>query len=506
MLMEMHAHTSEHSPCSAVSAVELVSQVFFKGLQGIVLTDHHHLWLPEDIQALRHAARVPNHFLILSGQEVSTSDYGDVLVYGATRTLLRHTPVSEIRREFPEAALVWAHPYRDGRIPSDEKLRNADIHAVEIFNSNHTVRGNSRGLQDWHRLRFTAIAGTDTHGKSYAGTYPTIFDHPVTTIDELAGEIRHARCRPFLKEIPKAGATAQVLEVTIGTKGGVDTRERIIIKSLPNEEKWKSAARGYAVMEAVSAHGFGDGLFRVPRPVDSDSAAHLLIEEGLRGKSLHDKLVSATPVDGREYLRLSARWLARLHNSRLVITDPDEFLPKEAMRFERYLQHFTATRNPRSRKFREIMEAVQEEEKRVASHERAGFVQGHGDYHPKNIFICHDSADDTRGTSYVAAIDFGSSLVLPPAFDVGCFLAQFRNQFFVQPEVLRNYPEGIFVEAYLREAGNAGAGFLRQVELFKARANLQIASYLVNVGLGESEDLWRVLVEAEQAINIYNAG
>ena len=37
--MEMHAHTSEHSPCSSVSAVELVRRVFAKGLQGIVLTE-----------------------------------------------------------------------------------------------------------------------------------------------------------------------------------------------------------------------------------------------------------------------------------------------------------------------------------------------------------------------------------------------------------------------------------------------------------------------------------
>jgi hypothetical protein len=38
------------------------------------------------------------------------------------------------------------------------------------------------------------------------------------------------------------------------------------------------------------------------------------------------------------------------------------------------------------------------------------------------------------------------------------------------------------------------------VELFRARTNLSIAAYLVKVGMGESEDLWRVLVEAERAL------
>jgi 3',5'-nucleoside bisphosphate phosphatase len=42
--------------------------------------------------------------------------------------------------------------------------------------------------------------------------------------------------------------------------------------------------------------------------------------------------------------------------------------------------------------------------------------------------------------------------------------------------------------------------FSSQVELFKARTSLSIAYYLVKVGLGESENLWRVLVEAEESL------
>lgn len=504
MLLEMHAHTSEFSPCSHVTAVELVRQVFVRGLQGIVLTDHHHLWPAVDIQALRRAAEVPDHFLILSGQEISTSDFGDVLVYGVPKALLKHTPVRKIRAQYPEAALVWAHPYRDNRIPADEKLLNPAIDAIEIFNSNHTVRGNSRALNDWHRLRFTAVAGTDTHGKSYAGTYPTIFDHPVNTLEELVREIRHGRCRPFLKEIPRSGASTQVLEVTFGTKGLDESRERIIIKSAKNQEKWQSAARGFAIMREISAHGFRDGVFRVPFPIDSDESSLVLIEQGLRGKSLHDRLSSASAEEGTDYVRLAAQWLARLHNCRLVISPQDEFLPKEALRFERYLHHFTGSGNPHTRKFTEIMEAVRGEEEKLSA-SAGSFVQGHGDYHPKNVFIGRDVIE-RQSRLFVAAIDFESSMVLPPAFDAGCFLAQFRNQFFGRSEIMRAVPESIFLDAYLDEAENPPADFLRQVELFKARSNLSIASYLINVGLGEGENLWRVLVEAERAISIYYAG
>jgi predicted metal-dependent phosphoesterase TrpH len=93
MLLEMHAHSAEYSACSSVSAKDLIRQVCAKGLDGIVLTDHHHLWSPEALRHLRRATKVPEHFLILSRQEVSM-DFGDMLVYGADRSFGRNTPVT----------------------------------------------------------------------------------------------------------------------------------------------------------------------------------------------------------------------------------------------------------------------------------------------------------------------------------------------------------------------------------------------------------------------------
>lgn len=500
MLMEMHAHTSEHSSCSSVSAVELVRRVFAKGLQGIVLTDHHYLWDADELKGVRRAAEVPDHFLLLAGQEVCSAELGDVLVYGATESLPLGTSLLDIRRRFPDVALVWAHPYRGSRMPADEDLCDPHLDGVEIFNSNQSVRGNSRGLQDWHRLHFTAIAGTDTHGASYAGTYPTQFDHPLRSMSDLVEELRHGRCRPFFKEIPRAGANTRVTEVTIGTKGADEFRERIIIKSIENRQKWKNADRAYHIMETLAEHGFGGGLFRVPRPIDEDPASMTIIEEGLRGKSLFDKLLTASPADGREYLQLAARWLARLHDCRLVITSPDDFIPREELRLARYLERFTAINHRHTRKAREIMEIVQAEEARLVRDDPAALVQGHGDFHPKNVFLGQDNQEN-RETLFIAAIDFESSLVLPRAFDVGCFLAQFRNQFFAHPAMLQAFPESLFLDAYLQETGLGGGEFRRQVELFRARTNLSIAAYLIKLGLGESEDLWRVLVEAEQAVS-----
>lgn len=500
MLLEMHCHTREHSSCSGVGAVDLLKQLHRKGLQGAVITDHHYLWDERELGSLRRDAEVPDHFLILSGQEVRTADMGDVLVYGADRTIPKGTLLADIRLKHPGAALVLAHPYRGGRQPDEETFSNLLLDGIEIFSSNHSVGENTRGLRDWHRLRFTALAGTDTHGKSYAGTYPTIFDHPVDSIQELAVEIRKGRCRPFLKEIPRAGANEQVDEVVIGAKGEDEERQRIIIRKFRDAGKLLQAERSFYIKEEIARRGFDRGTYRVPRVIEEDSENMLLIEQGLRGNSLFDKMIRSGRDDNRFFIELAARWLARLHNLCLRITPPSEFEEKEPERLARYVERFTAVGHRHADRVKQIAQAVQRAEATLVTQNPDLAVQGHGDYHPKNIYIGQDNLNN-RESLYVAAIDFDSSLCLPPAFDVGSFLAQFRNQFLNYPRILDEIREELFLEAYLEAAEGVGADFPGQVELFRARADLSIASYLVKLGLGDSENLWRVLVEAEQAVS-----
>jgi len=499
MLIEMHSHTREYSRCSTVAAADLVRQVFAKGLQGIVFTDHHHLWEERELREVRRNSAVPDHFLVMTGQEVRTPELGDVLVYGANATIQRGTSIEQIRANFPMAGLVWAHPYRNGRQPADATLLLRLLDGVEIFSSNHSVRENSRALRDWHRLRFTAIGGTDTHGTGYAGIYPTLFDHPIKNIAELSAEIRHGRCRPFLKEIPRSGANSQVTEVTIGAKGMDEVRERFIIRTISSARKWQAAERAFHITEAIARHGFADGMYRVPLPIDEDHASLTLIEQGVRGKPLFDKLLTASREDGRLYMQMAARWLARLHACRLRITPAEEFALKENERLAKYLERFTSVSHPHTRRAEEILSAIHNEEIRRYNDNPDGLVQGHGDFHPKNIIVGQDSQEN-RDTLFVAAIDFESSLRLPPAFDVGCFLAQFRNQFFSHGEILASFPEELFVDAYREAMDELDDDFPRQVELFRARTNMSIAAYLIKLGLGGSPDLWRVLVEAEQAL------
>jgi hypothetical protein len=198
LLFEMHTHTKEHSSCSKVSAAELVTAASAKGLDGLILTDHHYLWPNEEMQELRLAAGAPESFLISSGQEVTTSDAGDVLVYGAHESIGPGICLGALRQEFPDAALVLAHPWRGQRRPSMSELFDANIDAVEVLNRHHRFSQNRRALREWFTWGFVAIAGTDAHDQN-VGIYPTTFPDSVTTLADIVASIKNGTCRPFLK-------------------------------------------------------------------------------------------------------------------------------------------------------------------------------------------------------------------------------------------------------------------------------------------------------------------
>jgi len=498
VLLETHCHSSKHSPCSSASPLDLVRQARAKALQGIIITEHHYLWSDDELRALRREAEVENHFLILAGQEIET-DVGHLLVYGASRSIEAGLPVAELRKRHPEAALVIAHPYRGGRDVTPELLLNRCVDGIEIFSGNQTVRENCRGLRDWHRFKFTATSGTDTHARRQGELYPTQFDHPVRDIGGVAAEIKAGRCRPFFKEIPKSGASLEVAEITIGTKGEDEVRPRLIFRKYDSRQRWEKAERAFTIMEEIYRHGFDAGPFRVPTPIDREPETLTLIEQGLMARSLFDKLKLAGPAGGREFVKLSARWLARLHNLRLRVTPREEYLEEEPARLGRYVKHFSQISHPMTEAAGKIMREVRARESRIAASSPESVVQCHGDYHPKNIFIGQDRAEDGT-TQFVSAIDFESSHTAPRAFDVGCFLAQYENQLFAIPRLLESCPGEIFLNAYVDASENLSKDFLSQVNVYRARAGLGIASYLIAVGKGESDDLKRVMRDAEQAL------
>ncbi len=494
MIIEMHCHTSEHSACSQVSAADMVKKAVQVGIQALVITDHHYQWDEEELEVLRKTAGVPETFKIFSGQEVTTTDYGDILLYGAEKTYHKQKiSLEDIRAENPDAAIIWAHPYRNKKIPAPDKLLSPLINAIEIFNSNYSLLEANKALNDWHELKFTATGGTDTHALSYTGSYPTIFDHPVNSMDEFVEELKAGRCRPYYKEVQRAGTTnTKVTEVSIGPKNGGE-KKRLIIKTYDDIDAWKSGERSHLLIDELLRQGFDEGPCRIPKPLDKDRHNLLLVEERIGGKTLFDSLVKANAADASKYLQMAAQWLSKLHNMKLKITPPDEYLQIEPERIEYYLKSLVETDNKHLQRVKEIKDLVLKKERELITRRPEILVQGHGDFHPKNIFINRKNKDE-----YVAVIDFDSSYQLPRAFDVGTFLAQYINMFFKNYEVQQKASSDIFLDTYFALAHSLEDDFLRQVNLFKARACLSILYYLAKVDMGESENFFRIMVEAEK--------
>lgn len=487
MLLELHAHSSRHSPCSQIDPLYLTQQVKKKGLQGVIFTEHHYLWADDEIISLKTEAELGDNFLILAGQEVET-DCGHILVFGADKSIEGEMSLKDLRKLFPEAALIWAHPFRYGKIPDREELLNPLLDAVEIFGMNQSVKENYVGLKSWHRYKFTAISGSDTHAEGMAGVFPTQFDHPVTTMAEIVTEIKNSRCRPFLKEIPRAGTNIIVTEITIGTKGEDESRNRMILKEVSDEKKWKRTRESVNILETLHKNGFGGGTFRVPRIIDINDKENTIIEEGQRGRSLFELLVHVNPSVGIKYFELSAKWLAKLHNMGLKIGNIKDGLEKEIKRFEHYRQAFIKSHSPYVEKIEPLIDFVREKEEEIYKNNRGLLIQSHGDFHPKNIIIGQDRMHDIS-TLFISVIDFDNSALLPCAFDIGYFLSQFQSQFYRFPQIINNYKESDFIASYLQDAKYVSGDFENQAGLFKIRANLSIASYLIKVGKGQGPEM-----------------
>jgi len=470
-----------------VDPVSLVRQVKKKELQGVIITEHHYLWGVDEIEELRVKAELDENFLIMAGQEVET-DIGHVLVYGADRTIKEGMGLMDLRALFPNACLVWAHPFRNGKMPEEKELLNPMLDAIEIFSMNQAQKENYMGLKAWHKYKFTAISGSDAHIEVVAGMYPAQFDHSIAKMQDLVTEIRESRCRPFFKEIPKSGANIAVTEITIGTKGDDESRSRIILKNIIDDKKWIAAKLSSDITRFLYNNGFGNGQFRVPGIIDVNDSERLIIEDGQRGKNLFDLLTHVDKSIGIDYFKMAARWLARFHNKALRQSDAGRVIIKERKRFDSYLNSFKRVNSPHLKEIEEVINLVRAREEDICSNLKGSFILNHGDYHPKNIIIGQDRQQDVT-TLFISVIDFGSAILFPRSFDVGYFISQFENQLYKYPNILEYCREKDFVDTYIMESDNTGAGFMDEVRLFKVRANLSIASYLIKVGKGQSPEM-----------------
>jgi len=512
MLIELHAHTHKWSSCSVMNPVDFIKTAIARHLQGVLITEHHRVWSEEEIRELRRNSGAPGSFVIMAAQEVST-DFGHVLVIGPDQSIADKTRVSELRRAFPKAALIWAHAWRSGSVPKEEKLISPLLDAIEIFSGNHRIMENYKGLQAWHKYRFTAVSGSDSHSLDKVGAFPTLLDHRVTSAWELAQEIRQGHCRPFYKEIPKSGGNSQVLEVTFGAKGENEKRQRLIVRSFQDEEKWDRAIRTAGLTGDLHQRPVfsGMGEFRVPDILHTDPEARVIIEEGQRGRRLAELLPGVGPGSAAMYLQLTARWLARFHHETHIRDNQGASasqgynLDREMEKLERYSRRFQETISREWPLALKVLEILQRDLETWPSSGRAsGLV--HGDFHPGNIIIGQDIGQDIE-TLFISVIDFENSFRGEPAFDLGYFKAQLESQFRKRPDILAALPWTRFMDSYLKECAEMGMTIDSQeleerIAIYEARGLMSIGAFFIKLGMGQSDELRDTVLRAGEVLKI----
>ena len=193
MRYDLHTHTAEYSPCSAVAAVELCRLATVLGIDGIALTEHD-LWRPQDeLTELRE--RHPE-LTIFDGMERSCRE-GHFLVFlpeGADRD--RSLPPANIHALSPwtrsrGGILIWAHPFRfeSPRFPS--WLGEVSVDGIEVISSNMDVRSGELAETAANEYGLAVFTNSDAHDADTLGRYWNQFDADLQSVDQLIEYVKN---------------------------------------------------------------------------------------------------------------------------------------------------------------------------------------------------------------------------------------------------------------------------------------------------------------------------
>ena len=172
-----------------------------KGLDGIAITEHDHLWSKKEIQNLIQSTR-SDPLVILRGKEIVTS-LGHVLLYNYYEEILRNDSLETLTEKVRNAgrAAVLAHPFRYGHKLKDspDKIKRlfSLFDAVEILTPNHSEEEIRKGFQWFKAWGLAAVGSSDSHDSRSMGAYLTSFPKLIQTESDLVQAIRDHQCRPI---------------------------------------------------------------------------------------------------------------------------------------------------------------------------------------------------------------------------------------------------------------------------------------------------------------------
>ena len=195
MKVDLHSHTADHSACSTVSAVEMVRAAKARGLDGLVISDHHHHLTDAERRALQRA--VPG-IRVFRGTEIGVgrihgrdAEWEDlVVVSGVPCPHVASVPADQVDRlgDFVRrtgALTILAHPFRweGGAMMLGRGLRP---NALEYRTCNQDPARTTGAVATSRNLRLPLVNAGDVHSLEMINRFWIETAQPL----QAAGDIR----------------------------------------------------------------------------------------------------------------------------------------------------------------------------------------------------------------------------------------------------------------------------------------------------------------------------
>lgn len=179
MKLDLHIHTTAYSPCSTMTADELMIAAKESGLDGLCITEHNRVWSRQEAQSLSEK----HGLAVFRGMEVTTTG-GDILVFGLEEEPgdSLWTPAElKAKVDAVQGFAVAAHPFRGflmfgfGQLQMNldaakDNPTFAHVHALEVCNSMVTPDENAMASRTAEALGLLQVGGSDAHRPKDVGT------------------------------------------------------------------------------------------------------------------------------------------------------------------------------------------------------------------------------------------------------------------------------------------------------------------------------------------------
>lgn len=194
MIIDLHFHTKQYSPCSSIDMEEGVQHAKSLGLDGICITDH-------DVFACRTRAgelQKKYDILVIVGTEILTIE-GDLLCFGLNEIpkekLSAQTLIDKVNAI--GGACIAAHPYRENNRGMGAYLdKLTGLHAIESYNGNTKFDNNTKAAITASRLGIPCTGGSDAHSIERVGVFATRFFTQIENEKGIISAIRFGRIEP----------------------------------------------------------------------------------------------------------------------------------------------------------------------------------------------------------------------------------------------------------------------------------------------------------------------